>query len=103
MSRTNQYKITGAFPSKGSFFDKEKNQEIAYDSTKFYIEMPLADGKGFATVEMKLPSSDDYHKYFGAIDLPAVADVTFLETTKGGKRIETITNIEFKKLVKGAQ
>lgn len=84
-------------PNKGTFFDERKKVDVDYDNTKFYIEMSLSDGKGFATLEMKLPSSDDYDRYFGAVDLPAIADITFTESVKSGKRIETITNIEFKK------
>ncbi len=85
--------ITGAFPSKGTFTDDGKT--VDYDSIKFYIQMPLVKGKGFATVESKLENrSHDYDKIFGNVELPAMAEISFVEQTDGkGKLVRKVTDI----------
>lgn len=88
--------ITGAIASNGSFTDKS-GKEVKYDSIKFYVQMSLTKGKGFATVEYKLKNrSHDFEKIFGNIELPAVAEISSIEQTDGkGSTIKEITDIAF--------
>lgn len=90
--------ITGAFASKGSFTN-DKGEKVQYDHINFYTQMPLVKGKGFATAENKLKNrSNDFDKLFGSVQLPALADVSYIEQTDGkGKFIREITDIVFVK------
>lgn len=86
--------ITGAISSNGTFTDNQ-GKDVKYDSIKFYVQMPLAKGKGFATAEYKLKNrSHDFDKIFGKVELPAVAEISSIETVDGkGKPIKEIVDI----------
>lgn len=93
-----QVLITGATASSGEFEDKS-GKAVKYDSIKFYIQMPLAKGKGFATAEYKLKNrSHDFDNIFGGVDLPAIAEISSIEVVDGkGKITKEVTDIVFVK------
>ena len=96
MTFKNDYLVIGAYPNKGSFRNDD-NEIVAYDHCKFYVQMPLKQGKGYSCVEFKFGSSDDFDKVF-SVDLPAQATVEFEQVTTGKGRVQTnIVGIEFKK------
>lgn len=91
-----EYLITGAMPSKGEF--EKDGKLVPYDNTKFYVHMPLSQGKGYATVEYKFGTSAEYERIFSNIDLPATAEVVIEQTTTGkGTVKQEIKDIIFKK------
>lgn len=92
--QTTQALITGAIASSGSFENK-KGEQVKYDSINFYVQMPLTKGKGFATVENKLRNrSHDFDKIFGAVELPAMAEISFVEQTDGkGNMVREVVDV----------
>ncbi len=96
MSFTNRFKIIGAYPDINSFED-DNGKTVSYDRNILFVEMPLAKGKGFNGVKHKFGLSADFDRIFHC-DLPAIADVTFEQTTAGNGKVTTnIVGIDFVK------
>ena len=96
MSFKNDFVVTGAKPSSGSFTN-DKGEMVSYDTCNFYVQMPLKDGKGFASVEYKFGKSAEFNTLF-PVELPAMATIEFEQLTTGKGRVQTnIVGIEFSK------
>lgn len=94
--------VTGASAHKGTFEKVEKGEkvEIDYDYLKFHTQMQIrpdenTKAQGFATVECRIKDrSSDYDQIFGGYKLPVLAEVEYMESTKGdGKIIKEYLNI----------
>lgn len=86
--------ITGAYPNKGTFKNSD-GETIDYDYCKFYVEMPLKQGKGVSTAEFKAFTASEFDTIFN-VDLPAKAEISFERVVNNGKSVETIVAIDFK-------
>lgn len=95
--------VVGAVANKGSFKDDKTGDNVDFDNIKFYVQMPLTKGKGFATAEFKIDNrSHDFEKIFGGVELPAVFEISSIDTVNGkGKTTKQITDVVVIKPVKG--
>lgn len=90
--------VTGIEPSKGDGVDQKTGRPFKWDSTNFYIQVPVKNGVGFKGSVQKLPSHLNYDR-FKNVNVPCEMEFEFNLEFSGQFPKTTLLNVlEIKKV-----
>lgn len=74
MSNKQVFTVVGIEPSQGTFVDQKTGRNVNYDSTNFYVLVPVKQGHGSKVAVQKMAGSSNYQRYK---DMPVPCDCEF--------------------------